>query len=138
MIPVKCFVLQIPASWASESYQLNLDLEALVRRLMIGNVPEVRPRAEPGVVFREGGPGRGGPGRGSGARGAGGRARGGGGAERGRGANRGGTARAGSLGAGRAARGASRGAGGASRGGGRRAGRSPSLGRWSSQVIFML
>lgn len=56
--------VQIPTSWASESYQLNLDLEALVRRLMIGDVPEVRPRAEPGVVFREGGPGRGGPGHG--------------------------------------------------------------------------
>ncbi|KAH7833073.1 hypothetical protein Vadar_002866 [Vaccinium darrowii] len=46
--PLDLTSVQIPASWASESYQLNLDLEALVCWLMIGDVPEVQPRVEGG------------------------------------------------------------------------------------------
>ncbi|KAH7849478.1 hypothetical protein Vadar_018461 [Vaccinium darrowii] len=42
---------EIPAEWATASYQLVQDLQAMVRQFVMGLAPEVRPRAELGVVL---------------------------------------------------------------------------------------
>lgn len=55
--PVTLAATEIPVEWASSQVQLIRDLEALVRRLMLGDRPEVRPRPEPGVVQDPGGGG---------------------------------------------------------------------------------
>ncbi|KAH7864252.1 hypothetical protein Vadar_027471 [Vaccinium darrowii] len=45
---------EIPVEWAAASYQLAQDLQAMVRQFVMGMAPEVRPRAEPGVVLGRG------------------------------------------------------------------------------------
>ncbi|KAH7845092.1 hypothetical protein Vadar_014966 [Vaccinium darrowii] len=45
---------EIPVEWAVASYQLAQDLQAMVCQFVMGMAPEVRPRAEPGVVLGRG------------------------------------------------------------------------------------
>ena len=47
-------MFQIPVEWAAASYQLVQDLQAMVRQFVMGMAPEVRSRAEPGVVLGRG------------------------------------------------------------------------------------